>query len=449
MTSTSAPADSAGSGQLHLPGSGEYDRSRSGYNLLVPHHPAAVAVPTTVADVVAAVDDARQRGLPVAIQATGHGPTVAADGAVLINTRAMQGVHIDPRRGTATFEAGVRSGAIVRAAADHGLAPVNGSSPEVGAVAYHLGQGLGILSRQFGYAAEYVESADVVTADGMVHHASPDQDADLFWALLHGKGNFGVVVSMTIRLVPVARLYGGGIWFGEDDIEALLSTWAEWVLDIPDEMSTSALLIDLPDFEGIPDPIRGRRILHLRVAFTGTADEGEALIAPLRSTGTPLLDTVGEMSYRDVGTIHSEPTQPVAFLADHTVLGTIDGEVLRTLLDHAHAAAPAPYMVELRLLGGAMARGERANADSLFTCYVGGAVTPETENAVHSSEQALLDALAPWSTGAVCENLLAGPHATADRVWAARDPRELDRLRALKARFDPENTFRVNLNLRP
>src|SRR5919108_3304565 len=197
-----------------------YDSERAGFQRAVEHRPALIVRATRPEDVRAAVELAAGERRPVGVKATGHGVTTAAgDEAVLIATDRMSGVRIDPARRTAYVEAGVRWGQVIEQAAADGLAPLSGSSPDVGAIAYTLGGGLGLMSRRYGYAADHVRSIDVVTADGRPRHVTPDgAGADLFWALRGGRDNFGVVTGLEVDLVPVTRLYGGGLYFAAEHV---------------------------------------------------------------------------------------------------------------------------------------------------------------------------------------------------------------------------------------
>jgi FAD/FMN-containing dehydrogenase len=442
-------------GPVLRPGDPGYDQERSGYNTIVEHHPALIVGATGAADVIAAVDFARQHGLAVAIQATGHGVTAAADGAVLINTGRMNGVRVDPAAATARIEAGVRSRHLVHEAAAHGLAPLNGSAPAVGVMSYVLGGGVPMLGRRYGYAADHVREMDVVTADGRVRTVSARQEPDLFWALRGGKGNFGVVVSLEMSLVPVARLYGGGLWFGGETMAAALHAYCDWTATVPDEMGSSVLIIRLPDLPFIPAQLRGRHVAHVRIAHGGPAEEGPRLVQPLRDAAPTLMDTVREMPYRQVGKIHDEPTAPVPFQGRQVMLAKLDHEAIDALLAVAGPAAPpAPYFVELRHFEGALGRpaavaGAIGRRDGAFSLYTGSVVSPGGRDTILAAQAALHQALRPWATGGVCLNFLSGPEATSDDLQAAYLPADYARLRELKRRYDPENLFRINLNIAP
>jgi hypothetical protein len=434
------------------PGDPGFDDERAGYNQIVEHHPAAVVGASCASDVTAAVAYARDHGLPVAIQATGHGVSIPADGAVLINTSRMAGVRVDPAARTARVEAGVRSRKLVHEATAHDLAPLNGSAPDVGVVSYTLGGGVAMLGRRYGYAADHVRELDVVTADGQLRTVSAQREPDLFWALRGGKGNFGVVVSMEIDLVPVARLYGGGLWFDAAHAPAALHAYADWVASVPDAMGSSVLLIRLPDLPAVPPALRGRYIAHVRIAYAGSAEDGARWVEPLLRAAPAFRDTVRDMPYREVGTIHDEPTTPVPFYARNTALARLDRDAVAALLRVAGPDAGAPYLVELRHLGGALGRpGPAPSAvgrrDGQFSLYSGSVVAPGGLGAARVAHRGLHDALRPWSTGGVCLNFLSGPDVTAEELSSAYTPEVYARLRELKRRYDPDNLFRVNHNL--
>jgi FAD/FMN-containing dehydrogenase len=348
----------------------------------------------------------------------------------------------------------VRGGALVAAAADHDLAPLNGSSPDVGVVSYTLSGGVPLLGRRFGYAADHVRALDVVTADGVLRHVTAEDEPDLFWALRGGRGNFGVVVALETDLVPVTQLYGGGLWFGGAAVGTALHAYADWVAGVPDEMGSSVLLIRLPDVDGLPDPLRGRYVAHVRIVWSGPVDQGERWVRPLREAAPTLLDTVAPMPYRESGTIHDEPTTPVPFYARNTMLGGFDHAAVDALLTVAGPDAGAPYLVELRHFGGALTRlpaisNAVGRRDGRFCLYSGSIVGPGELDAHRAAHDALHDAMRPWGTGGVCLNFLTGPDVTIDELRSGYLPDDFARLAALKTRFDPDNLFRVNHNIAP
>ncbi|MWA01469.1 FAD-binding protein [Actinomadura sp. LD22] len=439
-------------GAVLEPGDEGYDAERTGFQTAGPHRPAVIVVAEDAADVRAAVEHAAARGLPVAVQNTGHGLPLPADGGLLIATRKMTGVEIDPRTRTARIGAGVRWAQVVAGAAPHGLAPLSGSSPGVGAVSYTLGGGIGLMSRRYGFAADHVRSIDVVTADARLRHVTPDTDPDLFWALLGGRANFGVVTGLETGLLPVARLYGGGLYFDADLIPAVMETWRRWTGTVPDAMTSSVALMPVPDVPAFPEPLRGRHVAHVRIAFTGDAAEGERLVAPLRAVGPRLIDTAGEMPYTDSGLIHNEPPVPMAYRATNVAVDALDGGLVRDLLGLAGPGAPDRAIVEVRHLGGAMAKPPAVpnavgNRDAGHLVGLLSKLGPDDMgvDALHDRFGRLL---AARSRGRVL-NFLFGPDATPDRVRAAYEPETYRRLAELKARYDPANLFRLNHNIAP
>jgi hypothetical protein len=266
---------------------------------------------------------------------------VAANGAVLVRPARMNRVEVDPVRRTARIEAGAAWQQVIEAASPWGLAPLNGSSPHVGAVGHTIGAGVGLLARRFGFAADHVRWMDVVTADGRLRNVTAHNNLDLFWALRGAGANFGVVTAMEIDPFPVASLLGGGLCFGADVSEEVLHTYVDWARDVPDTMASSIMLIGYPDLPGVPEKLRGQHVTHVRIAYSGYDHVvGEQLVEPLRRIGPRRLDTVRVMPYAEVGTIHHEPTDaPVAAYDRHVLLKNLDHDAATELSHHAGPAA--------------------------------------------------------------------------------------------------------------
>ncbi|HEY0538980.1 MAG TPA: FAD-binding oxidoreductase [Actinoallomurus sp.] len=442
------------SGPVLRPGDDGYDAERDGFQTARRHRPDLIVGATGPDDVRAAVAFAADRGLPVAVQATGHGLSIPADGGVLISTRRMTGVRIDAAARTAWIEAGVRWNQVVEAAAPYGLAPLNGSAPHTGAVSYTLGGGLGLLARRHGYAVDQVRRLDVVTADARLRHVTPDGDPDLFWALRGGRDNFGVVTGMRIGLVPVTRLYGGGLFFSADVAADVLNTFREWTRALPDAMTASVGMIPYPDVPAIPEPMRGRHIVHVRIAHLGPADDGERLVAPLRSAAPLLLDTLADLPYAESGSIYNDPATPHAYSGSNILLSGLDATAVRTVVDLAGPDAPVPCVVDLRHLGGALARTPAVTSavghrDAAYLLRVLSPVDGADPATVRAAHLRVFEAMRPWSTGGRSLNFVYGDHATADQVRDAYEPGDHRRLTELKAVHDPANMFRLNHNIPP
>ncbi|WP_205855881.1 FAD-binding oxidoreductase, partial [Phytoactinopolyspora endophytica] len=274
-------------GLVFLPGDTGYTEEAEGFDRSVRHHPKLIVGAANAGDVESAVRFARDHGLGVAVQATGHGVALPADDdALLISTRRMDGHDIDPERRTVRLEAGVLWRDVITTAARYGLAPLNGSAPFVGAVSYTLGGGIGVLARRYGYAADHVRSIEVITADGRLRTASEEENPDLFWALRGGKGNFGVVTSLEADLVEVSQLYGGGLFFPAESVREVLHLYRTWVMDVPDELSSSFFMMEWPDAPDVREELRGRFVLHVRLSYVGSPEDGARFIKPLREIAT-------------------------------------------------------------------------------------------------------------------------------------------------------------------
>jgi FAD/FMN-containing dehydrogenase len=442
------------SGPVFRPGDDGYDAERSVFNLTMDHHPELIVGATGPQDVSAAIDYASARGLAVGVLSTGHGPSVAADGQVLISTRRMTDVRVDPVARTARVGAGVRWHQVLRHTAPFGLAPLSGSSPHVGVVGYTLGGGIGPLGRRYGFAADRVRRVDIVGADGQLRHITAENDPELFWAVRGGGGNFGVVVGLEFELMPVPRLYGGGLFFPAESTADALHAYSEWAPTMPEEMSGSVLLVKFPPIPQIPEPLRGRYVTHLRFAYTGPVEEGERLIQPLRGIGSQFLDTLGELPYSEVGTIYNEPVDPMPVSDSNLALRTLDSGAVDTILSLAGPQAGSPLAVELRQLGGAYARQPAVPSavggrDAAYLLFAVGVQLPGQEEAIRSAHEQLHAKMQPWATGGTLYNFSGRRDADPERVKRAFASVDYARLARIKAIHDPRNMFRINFNIPP
>lgn len=439
-------------GPVFRPGDTGFDAEIAGFQAAYTHRPALLVGAVHAEDVRSAVEYAARNGLPVAVQATGHGLSVAADGGVLISTRRMTDIRIDPQTRTARIGAGVRAGALVEAAAQYGLAPLNGSSPSVGVVGYSLGGGLGLLARQFGYAAEHVRVIELVTADGRVRTLTPGDE--LFGAVLGSGGNFGVVTALELELVPVTTVYGGQLVFDTPLVEHALEAWKDWTTTLPDELTSTVTVMTFPPIPQIPEPLRGRYVASIRIAYNGSR-EGERLVAPLRAVGERLKDDLRVMPYTESHTIHSDPDHPHAYAATNALLGELTGKTLSALLAATGPESPIQAVVDIRHLGGALRHGGPADiaVDNRDAEYIVRIITmpgPDAGDAAPEDHAVVRAALAPWTVGHSL-NFLYGAGAAADEAQTRGGyaPDTYARLSALKAKYDPRNMFRFNRNIVP
>jgi len=441
-------------GPVLAPDHEQYDAERAGHQTTRWHRPDVVVGAVEPADVQAAVMFASRYGLPVAVQGTGHAlSAVAAEGGVLINTSRMTGVRVNAEAGTAWVGAGTNWEPVINEAAAAGLAPLSGSAPGVGVVSYTLGGGLGLLSRRYGYAADHVRAIDVVTADGKTRRVTESVDPDLFWALRGGRDNFGVVTGLEIDLVPVTTIYGGGLFFDAASAADVLDTYTRWTATVPDAMTSSVALISFPEAPALPEPLRGRYVVHVRIAYAAdTLDAGADLVAPLRALD-PFIDTVGEMPYTKSGSIHNDPPFAGTFESATALLGDFDSAGVHALLEHVGPHVPVPHVVEVRHLGGRLAQAPAipnavGHRDARYAINVVSRLERAEIIDVRPAHERVLKAIAPWTTGGQALNFMNGEN-DAENVAAAYDPEDYRRLTEIKAVYDPGNMFRLNHNIPP
>jgi UDP-N-acetylenolpyruvoylglucosamine reductase len=404
LTHTKQPRRTAASPDLLVfPGQPGWDEARRAWNLSVDQRPAAVALPETVDDVVAAVEHARVVGLRVAVQGTGHGAgSTSLDGALLVNMARITGVEVDADARVARVAGGTLWQDVVEKAVEHGLTALHGSSGDVGVVGYSLGGGIGWLARKHGLAASSIVSAEVVTADGEVVRAGPHTNADLFWALRGGGGSFGVVTEVEIALYPVAEAFAGWlVWPAERAVE-VLGRWAEWTKEAPEEVTSVGRLLQMPPIPEIPEPLRGRQLVVVEAAFMGDEREGRKLLSPLLDL-EPELDTFAIVPARDLTELHRDPPGPAPGRGEGWMLDAFEGDIARGVVDAAAMDGTSPLLsVEVRHLGGALGRpdpngGVLAHLDAPYAMYsLGIAMSPD---AVARIDERLADVRAasePW-----------------------------------------------------
>ncbi|WP_250006594.1 FAD-binding oxidoreductase [Actinoplanes sp. M2I2] len=434
---------------MFKPGDPGYDEHRLGWNRTFESRPALVAVAATAADIQVAVRAAREHDLPLAVQATGHGAVSPADGALLLKTTALTGVEIDPRRRIARVGPGAVWADVNRAAARYGLAGLAGRCGTVGVTGYTLGGGQSWLSRTFGFAADSVLAADLVTADGVALTATAEHHPDLFWALRGGGGNFGVVTSLEFRLYPVSRVYSGMSLYPAERAFDVLSAYRQWALDEPEAMNTAVLLIRLPPSPLIPAPLRGRRVLAIRAFHHG--ELGDRVLAPLlAAAGPPLLDAFTMRSFPDAARATNGPdAPPMPNRQEVELFATLPDEVLHAVVEAGAADSPLAF-AEVRHWGGAMAdpgphAGPAGHRDVSFSVLAVGAYPAPDHTAVDSVLDRLAGRLRPYATGGSFLTLLTDPARTRTAFTADN----YTRLAAVKRVWDPGNFFRTGHNIPP
>lgn len=430
-------------GPVRTPADPDFAGAVAGFNLFFKNTPDAVVGVMSTADVAAAVAFAAANDLHVTVQATGHGLHHTIEGGLLIDTSRLDTVTIDADARTATIGAGARWAAVVASAAPLGLAPVTGSSTNVGVVGYILGGGLGPLSRSHGFSSDYLISATVVTPDGEVVEASADTNPELLWALRGGKGGFGVVTEITLALVEMPALYAGSLMFPEPSIDAVLRGWIDYTKTAPDDVTTSVAIYHFPPVEQLPPHLRGQTLISVRFAFPGNATDGEKLAAPLHALANPIMNTLAALPLADVATIHGDPSDPGPAWSRGLLLNGIDGDFATALLGAVGSGVQTPVMVtEIRHLGAATrvdvpegsSAGGRASAYALSLI---GAPNPALfAEVLPGVSQQLIDSIAAWVSPETNINFAGGPDlADFTRAWPAAT---FARLEAIRSRLDPK-----------
>ena len=440
-------------GAIVLAGDGGWDAARQAWNLSVDQRPVAVVFPEAAEDVAAVVEVAGAHGLRVAPQGTGHSaaPMGPLDGTLLLKTSRMRGVEIDAQANRARVRAGALWGEVVLAAAEHELAALAGSAKDVGVVGYTLGGGIGWLARRHGLACSSVLAVEAVTADGQVVRADADGEPDLFWALRGGGGSFAIVTALEFALYRVAEVYAGALFWPLERAGEVLHTWRELVAAAPDELTSLGRLMQFPPTPQVPEPFRGRAFVLVEAAYCGPEADGAALLQPLRGL-RPEMDTLATIPVDRLSELHMDPPQPVPFAGDGMLLSELPAGAVDALVDIAGAGSGSPLLsVEVRHLGGALANasassGALSSIDAGFVLYaVGAAMDAEMQAAVQAYAANVQDALAAWSAGRSYMNFAERRADPGDLF----DAGTYERLRRVKAEYDPDEVIRGNHSIPP
>jgi FAD/FMN-containing dehydrogenase len=433
---------------LVLPHDPDWNDARRAWNLAVNQQPAAVALPESAEEVSGVVRWARSRGLRVAPQGTGHsaGAMGSLAHTVLVKTERMRKVEIDPETRCARVEAGVLWEEVAEAAAEHGLAGLGGSSPDVGVVGYSLGGGISWLGRRYGLAANSVTAVELINANGDLVRADANNETELFWALRGGGGSFGVVTALEFQLYPISEVYAGILFFPLVRGAEVLRAWRHWLEDVPDEVASVGRFLQFPPIPAIPEPLRGGSFAVIEAVFLTSKEAADELLRPLRELG-PAMDTFATMPVQELKRLHMDPEHPVPGHGDGMLLGDVTDETVEALTNVAGVGSGSPLIsVEVRHLGGALSRmqpghGALPTLEAGFALFaVGMAMNKEQETAVQAHVEAVRAALAPWDAGRDYLNF-TDRRERGERLFGSATYR---RLQTVKAAVDPEDVFRSN-----
>jgi hypothetical protein len=416
--------------------------------LLTKHQPSILVLAKTVDDVCEAVRYANLHGLKIAVQATGHGQPKECIGGMLIVTSLMRGVAIDPKTATARVQGGAMWSDVITPAFEFGLAPLSGSSPDVGVVGYLLGGGIGITMRTFGLGIDSIRSAQMVTANGELIRTSPTENADLFWALKGGGGAFGIVTEIEVALVPCAMLFGGSMMFPADRAEEVLCAYALWTRDLPCEATVCATIMNFPPVPFVPEFLHGKSFVILMGAICSPEEEARAIIKPMMDLG-PMTSDFGMIPYTASAMIHKDPVDPLPATGQGTLLKELTPETVRTLLDAIGDIPTSPNLkIDIRHIGNRSGSAPVTcssldglrDANYLLFC-LGAPIGPITLEAMAAQIDRIFAALEPVRYGGSFLNWSGETNVPASRIEKCYSPDDLSKIRQIKDSVDPNNVF--------
>ena len=445
-------------GSVLAPEDPGYDEARSIWNGLIDRRPALIVQCSGAADVVDAVNFAREQGLDLSIKAGGHNVAGNAvnDGGIVIDLSQMRGVTVDPATRTVRVQGGATWGDCDRETQLFGLAVPGGVVSTTGVAGLTLHGGLGHLRRKYGLSLDSLLSVDIVTADGEFRKASPSENEDLFWAVRGAGSNFGVVTSFEFQAHPVGpTVFVGAVFYPLEEAPTILPAWRDFMSAAPEELSSLAICWSIPPHEPFPPELHGTPVVAVAAAHCGPVEDGERIVQPLRELGQPLVDASGPWPWLGLqsgfdaifgkGELRYWKARSVTELS---------AEVIAEILDFA-GRRPTPLTdIAIWHHGGAMSRvGETETAyggrDVPFLVTAEASWTDPAQNdEAISWAREVWDAMERYSSGSVYLNfpgLGEEPEALARAGYGVN----YDRLTELKAKYDPGNLFRMNINIPP
>ncbi len=442
-------------GDLLRPGDGGYDDARTVWNARIDREPAAIARCTGPADVVAAVDAAREGDLLLSVKSGGHHVSGAAvcDGGLTIDLSRMNGVRVDPAAETARVEAGATWGDVDHETQAFGLAVPGGQDPNIGVAGLTLGGGVGWLSPKYGFTCDNLLSADVVTAGGDLVRASPGNNPDLFWALRGGGGNFGVVTSFEFQLHEVGpEIFAGTLVYPFEETPAVARRYREFIADAPREVRLLFGSMVLPDAAVYPGSVREERVAMLIAFYAGPPEDGSAVLAPLREAGDPAMDSLRGRPYKSFQRA-GKTEGPMRTDLRSQYLPTLSDAAIETVVDHAADAPSSGATVFVSPRIGAQTdppvdATAYPHRDPAHHLLIEARWTDPGADETHEAwVREFHEAVRPYTTGEVEMNFLTDDEGEKRRRAAYGD--NYDRLVGVKDQWDPDNLFSMNQNVEP
>jgi FAD/FMN-containing dehydrogenase len=444
-------------GELILANEPGYDDARSIWNAMIDRRPALTARCLGLADVVTAVNFAREHGITLSIKGGGHNISGLAvcEGGLMLDMSRMRGVWVDPTTRTARAQAGCLLGDVDRETQVHGLAAVLGFISNTGIAGLTLGGGFGYLTRRFGWTSDNVLSMDLVTAGGRVVRASERENSDLFWALRGGGGNFGVVTNFEYKLYPIGpEIIAGAIAWRAEDSLGVLEMYRGLTEQAPPELTCVAALRMAPPAPWLPKEIHGKAIVALFVCYAGEVSEGEKVVAPIKAFGSPVGDIIQRRTYVSQQSL-LDATQPKGrrYYWKSEYLPTLEPEMLAKLIEHAGGIV-SPHSVillfqldgELNRLGDDHSSVGNRNTSSVLNIAASWEKAEDDRSNIEWTRAAWRD-LRRFSTGGTYVNFLTEEEGD-ERIRAAYG-NNYERLVEIKSKWDPANLFCMNKNVAP
>jgi FAD/FMN-containing dehydrogenase len=428
----------------HEPG---FNAATQGWGLGHQHHPKAVLLARDTANVVSAVQFAKAKGLPIAVQSTGHGFVRAAKNALLINVSQLEQIVVDPIAQTAKVQAGASWAKVLEAAHVHGLTGLVGDTPSVGAVGYTLGGGTGWFARKYGLGCDALLELQIVTTDGVLHTINAESNPELFWGLRGGAGGLGIVTEITIRLFPEHTVTAANIVFPLEAARNAAIAYRDWVKTAPNQATSRLMLMHGPDVQMLPPFLRGKTALMLQVVYSGGEVDAANALLELTQIPNSIAHIVQRIPPTKLGEFFGAPPAPTMAFGRAEQLSSLPDEALEAIIGFA-ASQPAPfYMLEVRHLGGAVAQvADDATAFAhrragFLVNYHAIAFAPFVAETSEGSVVRFTDMIEPFALGTIMPNFVIADEGL-ERDQAAYPGVKSMQLSSLKARFDPSNLLR-------
>jgi len=444
-------------GPLHLQGDAGYDEARTIWNAMIDRHPGLIVRAAGAADVISVVRFARKQKLPLAIRGGGHNiaGNAVCDGGIMLDLSPMKSVRVDPAARVAHVGPGVTLGEFDREAQAFGLATPLGINSTTGVAGLTLGGGFGWISRKYGLTIDNLISVDVVTADGNLVRANERENEDLFWAVRGGGGNFGVVTSFEFRLHPVGpEVLSGLIIHPISKAKQLFDGYRKFVAKAPNELTCWVVLRRAPPLPFLPPEVHGTEVMVLALCYVGDLDKGRKAVAPLQALAKPIADAVGPHPFVGWQTAFDPLLTPGArnYWKSHDFVDLSDG-LIDILLESIGRLPTSDCEVFIGHLGGAINRvPAKATAyphrkiEFVMNVHTRWSDPGQDQKCIAWARR-LYDATAPLATGGVYVNFMPGDEA--QRVKSGAYGPNYERLVNVKQKYDPDNLFCLNQNIRP